>query len=95
MPVIGAIHLEVRIDHAESIKDRRNVVRGLKARLRDRHNVSVAEIDGQQLMNRATVTAVTVSSSRPFAEKVLAAVERDAAEYLGGMLESASLEWVE
>ncbi|MBM3787141.1 MAG: DUF503 domain-containing protein [Acidobacteria bacterium] len=95
MPVLGAIHLEIRIDHAASLKDRRNVVRSLKARLRVRHNVSVAEIDDQQLMNRATVTAVTVSSSRQFAENVLRAVERDAGELLGGMLESASVEWVE
>jgi uncharacterized protein len=95
MPVIGVIALEIRIDHAESLKDRRNVVRSLKARLRASHNVSVAEVDGQQLLNRATVIAVTVSSSKAFAEKVLQAVERDAAGLLGAMLESADIEWVE
>jgi uncharacterized protein len=95
MPVIGVLHLELRIEFAESLKDRRNVVRGLKARLRARHNVAVAEIGSADILNRALVSAVTISNDRVFAEKVLRAVEEDAAAVLGGMLESSSVEWVE
>jgi hypothetical protein len=95
MPVIGVLHLELRIDHAESLKDRRNVIRGLKARLRARHNVAVAEIGPATLLNRALVSAATISGDRVFAEKVLRAVEDDAASVLGGMLESSYVEWVE
>ena len=95
MPVIGVLHLELRIEHAESLKDRRNVIRSLKARLRSRHNVAVAEIGPTSLLNRALVSAVTISNDRTFAEKVLQAVEEDAAGVLGGMLESSGIEWVE
>ena len=95
MPVIGVLHLELRIEHAESLKDRRNVIRGLKARLRSRHNVAVAEIGPSDILNRALVSAVTISNDRTFAEKVLQAVEKDAADVLGGMLESSGVEWVE
>lgn len=95
MPIIGVLHLELRIEHAESLKDRRNVIRSLKARLRSRHNVAVAEIGPSYFLNRALVSAVTISNDRTFAEKVLQAVEADAASVLGGMLESSGIEWVE
>ena len=95
MPIIGVLHLEMRIEHAESLKDRRNVIRSLKARLRSRHNVAVAEIGPSDFLNRALVSAVTISNDRTFAEKVLQAVEADAASVLGGMLESSGIEWVE
>jgi uncharacterized protein YlxP (DUF503 family) len=95
MPIIGVLHLELRIEHAESLKDRRNVIRSLKARLRSRHNVAVAEIGPSDFLNRALVSAVTISNDRTFAEKVLQAVEADAASVLGGMLESSGIEWVE
>lgn len=95
MPVIGVITLEINIPHAQSLKDRRSVVKGLKDRLRQRHNVSVSEIDGEHTWQRATVAAVTVSTSRDFANKVLGAVERDAAHVLGGMLVDACLEWLD
>lgn len=95
MPVIGVLHLEIRVDHARSIKDKRNVVRALKARLRSRHNVAVAEIEGLDTLNYALVSVVTVSNDRIFCGKVLAAAESDAASNLGGMLSSASTEWIE
>ena len=95
MPVIGVLHLELRIDHAQSLKDRRNVIRSLKARLRSRHNVAVAEIGPSDILNRALVSAVTISNDRAFAEKVLQAVDEDAAAILGGILESSGIEWVE
>jgi len=60
MPIIGVLHLELRIEHAESLKDRRNVIRSLKARLRSRHNVAVAEIGPSDFLNRALVSAVDV-----------------------------------
>ncbi|MFN0103534.1 MAG: DUF503 domain-containing protein [Bryobacteraceae bacterium] len=95
MPIIGVLHLELSIEHAQSLKDRRNVIRSLKARLRSRHNVAVAEIGPAGILNRALVSAVTISNDRTFAEKVLQAVEQDAADVLGGMLESSGVEWVE
>ena len=44
MPV-GMLVLELGIEHAQSLKDRRQAVRSLKDRLRNGFNVSVAELD--------------------------------------------------
>lgn len=95
MPVIGVLTLELRIPDAHSLKDKRHVVKGLKDRLRHKFNVSVAEIDHQDLWQRATVAAVTVSSDHTHAEQVLQSVEREAASILGGVLVDSAVEWVE
>ena len=60
------------------------MVKSLKDRLRHKFNVAVAEIDYQDLWQRAAVAAVTVSSDRAHAEKVLQSVEDEAAALLGG-----------
>ena len=95
MPSIGVLTLEIHVGDAHSLKDKRHVVRGLKDRLRARHNVAVAEIEGQDSWQRAVVAAVTVSSDHVHAEKVLASVENLAADILGSMLVSSAVEWIE
>ena len=95
MASIGVITLEMRLDDSHSLKDKRHVVRGLKDRLRTRYNVAVAEIDHQDLWQRALVAAVTVSSSRAMAEKTLASVEREASAMLGMALVDVTTEWID
>lgn len=95
MPSIGVLTLEIHIEHAHSLKEKRHVVRGLKDRLRARHNVAVAEIGYQDSWQRAVVSAVTVSSDHVHAEKVLQAVENAAADILGAMLVSSAVEWID
>ena len=94
MAVVGVLTLELRLESAHSLKDKRNVVQSLKSRLRHKFNVAVAEIDPQDLWQRATVAAVTVSSSHIFAEKVLRSVEEEAAALLGSELADATVEWL-
>jgi uncharacterized protein len=94
MAVIGVLTLELRLENSHSLKDKRNVVASLKNRLRNKFNVAVAEIDSQDLWQRATVAAVTVSSSHVFAEKVLRSVEDEAAALLGAELADATVEWL-
>jgi len=86
--------MELRIEQAHSLKEKRHVVKSLKDRLRHKFNVSVAEIDDQDLHNSAVIAAAVVSSSRDFAEKILRAVEEEAAGQLGPMLIRADVDWM-
>ena len=95
MASIGVLTLELQIDHSHSLKDKRHVVKSLKERLRSRHNVAVAEIDYQELWQRAVVAVVTVSADRTHAEQVLQAVEKDAANWLGADLIRADIDWLD
>jgi len=94
MPTVGVLTLELRLENSHSLKDKRHVVKGLKDRLRRKFNVSVAEIDYQDLWQRALVAAVTVASDHAHGELVLQTVEREASELLGPQLVSAVVEWL-
>ena len=94
MPAIGVLTLEIFVEHSHSLKDKRHVVKGLKDRLRERFNVSVAEIDYLDSWQNSVVAAVTVSRDRAHAEQVLQAVEAHAESVLGGALTGTNLEWL-
>jgi uncharacterized protein len=75
---IASLTLEVHIEAAQSLKDRRQVVRSLKDRLRTSFNVSVAELDSSGLWNRATIGVVSVSDSRDYLDGLMKKVEQAA-----------------
>src|ERR1017187_385953 len=95
MAAIGVLTLELRIETSHSLKEKRHVVQSLKDRLRHKFNVSVAEIDHQDLWQRATIAAVTVSSDRENAEKVLRGVEDETVGMVGSALVETTVEWIE
>ncbi len=77
---IAYLTLELRIEGAHSLKDKRQAVRSLKDRLRNSFNVSVAEIDATELWQRATIGVVSISNSRDYLEGLMNNVEREAAK---------------
>ena len=95
MASIGVLTLELRLENSHSLKDKRHVVKGLKDRLRQRFNVAVAEIDYQDLWQRAAVAAVTVASDHTRSEQVLQSVEAEASALLGRDLVDATVEWLD
>jgi len=76
--MIAFLTLELSIEAAQSLKDKRQVVRSLKDRLRAHFNVAVAELDASGLWNRATVGVVSISDSRDYLEGLMKNVERQA-----------------
>ena len=96
MPIASLI-LELHIEAAQSIKDRRQVVRSLKDRLRTSFNVAVAELDDAELWNRATIGVVSVSNSRDYLDGLMKNVESAAtriANNLGAEVADAFLEFL-
>ena len=77
MPV-AQLTLEIRIEHAQSLKDRRQVVRSLKDQLRQGFNISVAEMDEAVTWQSATVGVVAISRSRDYLHGLMEEVERAA-----------------
>jgi uncharacterized protein len=76
--MIAFLTIELRIEAAQSLKDKRQVVRSLKDRLRVHFNVAVAEIEPSGLWNRATIGVVSVSDSRDYLDGLMKNVERHA-----------------
>ncbi len=76
--MIAFLTLELSIEAARSLKDKRQVVRSLKDRLRAHFNVAVAELDSTGLWNRTTLGIVSVSSSKDYLDGLMKNVERQA-----------------
>jgi hypothetical protein len=97
MPV-AQLTLEIRIEHAQSLKDRRQVVRSLKDQLRQGFNVSVAEMDEAVTWQSATIGVVAISRSRDYLQGLIEEVERAARRILnerGAELADAFWDYVE
>jgi hypothetical protein len=71
MVTIALLTLDIHLPHAQSLKDKRMVIRRLKDRLRAKFNVSVSEVDHQDLWQRSQVSVVTVGADESFLQKVL------------------------
>ena len=97
MPV-AHLTLELRIEHAQSLKDRRHVVRSMKDQLRQGFNVSVAEMDEAVTWQSATLGVAAISRSRDYLHGLIEEVERAAnrmATELGAVLADSYWEYVE
>jgi uncharacterized protein len=75
---IAYLTLELRIEAAHSLKDKRQVLRSVKDRLRNSFNISIAEIEVTDLWQRATLGVVSISSSRDYLDGLMRNVEREA-----------------
>lgn len=65
------VYLEVEfiIPDAHSLKEKRAVLQRMITRAKQKFNVSVAEIDHQDVWQRTKIAVVTVASSRQAAER--------------------------
>jgi uncharacterized protein len=79
--VVGLLHMELHLPASHSLKEKRSVVNHVKERLRTRFNASVAEVDHQELWQRAALGVAVVSSAPGGLDRVLrdilACVERE------------------
>jgi uncharacterized protein YlxP (DUF503 family) len=91
---IGLLTLEIHIPDARSLKDKRQVLRSLKDRLRGRFNVAVAELDHQDTWQRSQVGIVSLSNDAAHLQESLQAVFDEAEQVLGRDLVSHELEMI-
>jgi len=72
--VVGLCTLEIIIPEANSLKEKRSVLKSMLEGMRSRFNVSASEVEHMDLWRRATVGVACVSNSGTFADQVLAKV---------------------
>jgi uncharacterized protein YlxP (DUF503 family) len=93
MPV-GLLTLELHIPDAQSLKDKRQVLRSLKDKLRREFNVAVAELDHQDVWQRSVVGVVTLSNEERHVQESLQKVLDAADRILGSFLIGQKVEIV-
>ncbi|HYA00552.1 MAG TPA: DUF503 domain-containing protein [Candidatus Binatia bacterium] len=68
--VIGALILQLQVPESGSLKNKRQVVRSLVARIRRTFDVAVAEVGDQDLWQAAELGVVCVSADSRHADEV-------------------------
>jgi uncharacterized protein YlxP (DUF503 family) len=72
----GIVRIELHLPGSTSLKDKRSIVRGLKDRIRERVRASVAEVDHQDLWQRAALGVAVVSGEAHQVTEMLDSVRR-------------------
>lgn len=69
--VVGVCTVELWIPESQSLKDKRRVLHSVKDRLRGKFNLSIAEVDGQDLWQKAVLGMACVANDAGHVEQVL------------------------
>jgi uncharacterized protein YlxP (DUF503 family) len=72
--VIGLLVLELHFPGARSLKDKRQALRSFEQKVRNRFNVSIAEVEHQDLWQRARIAVVSVNTDHTHLDATLDSV---------------------
>jgi uncharacterized protein len=90
--LVGLLQIELFIPDSGSLKSKRFVLKSLKDKIRSKFNVSVAEVENNELWQRAVLGVAMVSNERKFIDQVMNQIFNlveacDEAEITGKQLE--------
>jgi uncharacterized protein YlxP (DUF503 family) len=91
--VVGLLSVELHIPYAQSLKDKRMVLRSLKDRLK-KFNVSVAEVEYQNVWQRAGLGVVTISTAQDHVDRELQAVAAEIERLEPGLVSRTEIEFL-
>ena len=91
--VVGLLSVEMFLPGCRSLKDKRMVLRRVKDRLA-KFNVAVAEVEHQDLWQRAGLGIVTISTAEDHAERELAAAADEIERVEPGLITRTTVEFL-
>ncbi|NIT13649.1 MAG: DUF503 family protein [Candidatus Dadabacteria bacterium] len=70
--VVGVLNVELLIDGSRSLKDKRTVVKSITHKVRNKFkNISISEVDSNDLWQKAALGACIITNDAPFANSIL------------------------
>jgi len=72
--IVGLVSIDIHIPESGSLKNKRHILKGIKDRVKNRFNVSIAEVDHNDLWQRTTLGVAVVANQKHFANQVLSGV---------------------
>src|SRR5262245_26976935 len=90
---VALLHVELHIPYSQSLKDKRMVLRRIKDRLQ-KFNVAVAEVEHQELWQRAGLGIVAISTTAEHVERELGAAADEIERVEPGMITRTEIEFL-
>lgn len=69
--VVGICTIEIHLPESGSLKSKRQILKRIKDRIRNRFNVSIAEVENNDLWQRATLGVAAVANQGKFVNQIL------------------------
>ncbi len=69
--IVGLLTMELHIPESDSLKAKRLIVKSLKDRIKNKYNVSIAEIDANDLWQRCVLGAACVGNGTRIVNQTL------------------------
>jgi uncharacterized protein YlxP (DUF503 family) len=91
--IIALLSVELHIPYAQSLKDKRMVLRRLKDRLH-KFNVAIAEVEHQNVWQRAGLGIVTISTAQDHADRELQTVLAEIDRLEPGLVSRTEIEFL-
>ncbi len=91
--IVGILTVSIAIPEANSLKDKRRVVKSIKDRLRNGFNVSIADIGDQDIWRSANLAIAVVSGDSSYANGILSRVQDAISNRTDAILTHCELEW--
>ena len=93
---IGVLTVALHLPQSRSLKDKRQVTRRVKDRVRSRHNVAVSELEDEaDLWQRAEIAFVSVASRRDVLDALFETIVREIEPLVPGHLVETGREFLE
>ena len=90
--VVGILDVKLALRGARSLKDKRSLLNSIRDRLRNKFNVSVAEVANQDMVQAAELAVAQVSSDARYVRGSLEKVLKRIQQSRGAQLTDYSIE---
>jgi len=70
----GICRIKLHLSQSQSLKDKRRIVKSIISRLRSQYNISIAEVDDQDLWQLVTLGIACVSNHNQHVDEILSKV---------------------
>ena len=92
--IIGCCQIEIHLPGSGSLKEKRRVIVSLRDRLRRRHNVSFAEVEHQELWQRAGLVVVSVAGDRRQLDRLFEIIRSEVTRTVPGEVVQFAVEYI-
>ena len=92
--IIGLLTVEIHILYSASLKEKRFILKSIKDKVRNKFNVSIAEVDYQEKWQRSVLAAAQVGNDYVVIEKNLYSVFNLIETYNGVEILKHTLEYL-
>jgi uncharacterized protein YlxP (DUF503 family) len=90
--IVGLLTLDLHIPEANSLKSKRFVIKSLTDRIKNKFNVSVAEVDANNLWQRSVIGISIVANETQIINKVFEKIKNLVESYHSVQLIDATIE---